>query len=86
MIYDVVINTGGESLSDCFSSGLGTDNYVYYNRFAGSIFYLTNAANPIIYFVTVRSFREFVKRMLRGIRQNTVEPLRLDPTNPRGPG
>lgn len=34
MIYDVVINTGGESLSDCFSSGLGTDNYVYYNRLA----------------------------------------------------
>jgi len=32
MIYDVVINTGGESLSDCFSSGLGTDNYVYYNK------------------------------------------------------
>jgi hypothetical protein len=32
MIYDTVINTGGESLADCFSSELGTNNYLYYNR------------------------------------------------------
>ena len=32
MIYDTVINTGGESLADCFSSGLGTNNYSFYNK------------------------------------------------------
>ena len=62
---------------------IDSKSYLYYLRFADAMEYLYYAANPIIYFVTITSFRDFVKQLIRNItRQNAVQPavdIRLEP-------
>ena len=60
-----------------FEKLITPESYVYYRRFAGTMLQLNIATNPIIYYVTVRSFRNFVNQMIPGpiTRQNAVEPI-----------
>ena len=53
--------------------------YVYFERFAAFVVFVNYAFNPLIYFVTVKSFNIYVKQLIKKITKHNV----VEPTMPR---